>query len=242
MASDCFWLLLVAERCFVQFYKTRAALPFFNFSHEAVQSGYRERREVLGDPALAIPRSRASTWPRSWKRFLIDHMYGRGEVMLYPAAPADPHTRHATYSLSTTYMERGDHSGTDGKVEDNEHDALRPNATLDPRKTVPLLRREHAPLARRAFERLPSFGTLPVLSLFHQRVTDLAKLVTAGRAFVQSRAAYSAARATRSTALRTDAFEWDPRPATQHPASRAPSSVEYEQLARLWLCEADDGC
>lgn len=56
--------------------------------------------------------------------------------MLYPAAPADPHTRHATYSLSTTYMERGDHSGTDGKVEDNEHDALRPNATLDPRYNV----------------------------------------------------------------------------------------------------------
>ena len=41
--------------------------------------------QVLGDQALAIDGSHASTWPRSWKRFMVDFMYGRGLVMLYPS-------------------------------------------------------------------------------------------------------------------------------------------------------------
>ena len=47
---------------------------------QTYQKGKLADREVLGDVALAIPNSRASTWPRSWKRFMIDYMYGRGEV------------------------------------------------------------------------------------------------------------------------------------------------------------------
>ena len=77
-------------RRFIRFYATRASQPFYNFTHEDVQGGVKKTREVLGDPVLAIPESRSSTWPRSWKKFMIDYMYGRGDVMLYPSAPTDP--------------------------------------------------------------------------------------------------------------------------------------------------------
>ena len=30
--------------------------------------------QPLGDTLLLLPRSRSNSWPRSWKRFLIDYM------------------------------------------------------------------------------------------------------------------------------------------------------------------------
>ena len=137
-------------------------------------------------------------------------------------------------SFSTTYMERGDHSGTDGKIEGTQTDALRARSTLDYRKTVPLLKRKHAARAQRDFEHLPSFHALPVLSLHHQRVASLEALEEVGHAFVKGRAAAGARRLRnggRPSALEGD----DMRPVTQHPVSRSPSTQEYEALARLWL-------
>ena len=75
---------------------------------------------------------------------MIDFMYGRGDVMLYPNAPADPTTRFTSLSFSTTYMERGAHSGTDGHFELASTDALRPSSEHDKRKTVPLVPLVHA--------------------------------------------------------------------------------------------------
>jgi len=71
-------------RDFVRFYRARARPPFFNFTQEAHQRGVGKNREPLGDPAVLLPRSRSNVWPRSWKRFMVDYMYGRGYVMLYP--------------------------------------------------------------------------------------------------------------------------------------------------------------
>ena len=75
---------------------------------EKKQSGIGKLREPLGDISLALPRSRSNVWPRSWKRFLIDFMYGRGYVMLYP-------NLNDQRAFSTTYMEHGDHTAKDGK-------------------------------------------------------------------------------------------------------------------------------
>ena len=58
----------------MRFYMLRARPPFYNFTHESKQKGFRAMREVLGDPALAIRHSRSAVWPRSWKRFMIDYM------------------------------------------------------------------------------------------------------------------------------------------------------------------------
>ena len=69
-----------------------------------------------------LPRSRSNVWPRSWKRFLIDFMYGRGYVMLYPNL-ADQR------AFSTTYMERGDHTAKDGLKETVEANTVRRTLT-----------------------------------------------------------------------------------------------------------------
>ena len=175
---------------------------------------------------------------------MIDYMFGRGDVMLYPSAPADPCaspasqcTGHVAMSFSTTYMERGDHSGTDAVIEKSAANQLRPIATYDLRKTVPLLRWEHASLARAAMQRLPPFGKLPVINLHHKREPSLATLQQRGTRFVSSRAAAAAKR--QRTGGRA-ASEDDGRPATQHPGSPVATTSQYEQLQRLWLCGLED--
>lgn len=224
----------------MEFNRLRAAPPFYSEALEAMQRGDRERREVLGDPVLAIPGSRASTWPRSWKRFLIDYMYGRGDVMLYPSAPRN---RISPLSFSTTYMEKGDHSGTDGKVEANFNDTLRPRAEYDLRKTVPLVQSRHAAVTRKSFDALPGYLALPVVGLHHRRVTGLEVLRSTGRSFVSMRAAAAVARS--SHAARPGE---DDRPATRDRVAKLyaavvtgtqePTEAEYAVLARTWMMEA----
>ena len=138
---------------------------------------------VLGDGALLLPASRSNTWARSWKRFMVDFMYGRGDVMLYPSLPRDPRTPYASYSFSTTYMERGAHSGTDAKVE-AETDGLRPASEYDYRKTVPLVAWEQVDDTAAAMGRLPPYEKLRVLDLLHVRVASTSALSTLGRVFI----------------------------------------------------------
>ena len=114
----------------------RVRPPFFDFAQEATQRGVGKHREPLGeraarhgargssvqpsvrrvvvarvgDPHVRLPASRSNVWPRSWKRFLIDFMYGRGLAMLYP-------NLRLQRSFSTTFMERGGHSAKDGREE-----------------------------------------------------------------------------------------------------------------------------
>jgi hypothetical protein len=109
------------------FYHERVRRPFFNFAQEAAQRGIGKHREPLGEPTLLLPHSRSNVWPRSWKRFLIDFMYGRGYVMLYP-------NLHEQHSFSTTYMERGGHTAKDGLKETVEAHTTRKD--IDPLKTV----------------------------------------------------------------------------------------------------------
>ena len=234
-------------RRFRSFYNERARPPFYNASHEAMQRGARGTREVLGDPVLAIRGSRASTWPRSWKRFMIDYFYGRGDVMLYPSSPADPRRPQQAMSLSTTYMERGDHSGTDSRVEGTQADALKLPKDYDLRKTVPLLRMRDAAVAHWAMQQLPPLTELPVIDLFHKRVPSLHDLEVSGHAFVEGRAAAAARRSQRrrmaqqpdALAVESASDGEDDRPATcdRDLQSPVPSAAEYSKLSRLWLCD-----
>ena len=221
-------------RRFIRFYHLRGAPPFYNFTHEDVQGGSRFDREVLGDPVLGVPNSRHSTWPRSWKKFLIDYMYGRGDVMLYPSAPLDPQVRHASMSFSTTYMERGDHTGSDGKIEGTQANDLRAASTLDYRKTVPLLLAKHAAIAVRAFSHIPSAEVTTVLSLLHENVASIGALQAAGHNFVNSRA-HAAERRHKNGDRPSAEHGDDMRPCTQLPGSPRPTRAQYENLARVWL-------
>ena len=117
---------------------------------------------------------------------MVDFVYGRGDVMLYPSLPPDPRVAFASYSFSTTYMERGDHSGTDGKVETQGADRLRPASEYDLRKTVPLVTHEQAAALRSSLIQMPPFEALPVVSLHHKRVAGgLQSLATQGNSFVR---------------------------------------------------------
>ena len=169
---------------FLRFYRTRAYPPFYHFAQEAVQKGERAGRETLGDPAIAIADSRASKWPRSWKRFMIDFMYGRGDVMLYPNGPRDPSQVGAALSFSTTYAELGAHTGTDGKTQVAKRDALRSDKEYDKRKTVPLVSWSDAATTLAAYRTAPEYTELAVISLHHQRVSQLSDLADQGRGFV----------------------------------------------------------
>jgi hypothetical protein len=133
---------------------------------------------------------------------MIDFMYGRGDVMLYPNAPADPRTRFASLSFSTTYMERGAHSGTDGHFELAATDALRPSSEHDKRKTVPLVPLAEAPSAADALAAPPPYAQLPVIGLLHDRVEALASLAGTGREFLERAAQQTSATRQQFDALR----------------------------------------
>ena len=61
-------------------------------------------------------------------------MFARGLVMLYPSLSKER-------CFSTTYMERGGHSGKDGRDEAIASSSLRQD--LDPHKTPPLVAASH---------------------------------------------------------------------------------------------------
>ncbi|KAK1307989.1 hypothetical protein QJS10_CPA09g02073 [Acorus calamus] len=101
---------------------------------------------------VQIPKSRTNGWQASWKKFLIDMMYLRGYVSLYPNFP-----RQA--SFSTNHMEPGAHiSAKDNVVKHDKSDF-----------EVPLLREDFRLFLPNG--KLPPPGKLPVLNLFNQPVS-----------------------------------------------------------------------
>ena len=145
---------------FLRFYMQRVRPPFFDLAQEAAQRGIGKDLEPLGEPCLQLPSSRSNVWPRSWKRFMLDYMYGRGMTMLYPNLARQR-------SFSTTYMERGGHSGKDGSTEEVTAHALRED--IDPLKTVPLLAALEISEVHRRLEQLPPLELLPTFDLHHSR-------------------------------------------------------------------------
>ncbi|KAL5998343.1 hypothetical protein ACLOJK_009283 [Asimina triloba] len=101
---------------------------------------------------VQIPKSRTNGWQASWKKFLIDMMYLRGYVSLYPNFPNQQ-------SFSTNHMEPGAHiSAKDNVVRHNIADF-----------EVPLLKedfRQFLPSAK-----LPPSSRLPVINLFNQAIS-----------------------------------------------------------------------
>ena len=122
--------------------------------------------------------------------------------MLYPSGPEDLTTSYSSYSFSTTYMERGAHSGTDGVVESEPVDTLRPASEYDRRKTVPLNEMTRAAQVLDAFATMPPLAKLPVIDLHHRRAPGgLAALSARGDTFVRLRVALTAASTAKKVAL-----------------------------------------
>ncbi|RWW77418.1 hypothetical protein BHE74_00014424 [Ensete ventricosum] len=101
---------------------------------------------------VQIPKSRTNGWQASWKKYLIDMMYLRGYVSLYPNFPGQA-------SFSTNHMEPGAHiSAKDNVVKHNKEDF-----------EVPLMKAEFTKLLPAG--KLPPANRLPVLNLFNQAVS-----------------------------------------------------------------------
>ncbi|KAL6911319.1 hypothetical protein ACP4OV_000124 [Aristida adscensionis] len=101
---------------------------------------------------VQIPRSRTNGWQASWKKFLIDMMYLRGYVSLYPNFPNQS-------SFSTNHMEPGAHISAKGNVLRHDKNDFE----------VPLVAGDFAPLLPAG--RMPPASKLPVLNLFNQAVS-----------------------------------------------------------------------
>ncbi|KAG6472134.1 uncharacterized protein LOC122029049 [Zingiber officinale] len=101
---------------------------------------------------VQIPKSRTNGWQASWKKFLIDMMYLRGYVSLYPNFPSQA-------SFSTNHMEPGAHiSAKDNVVKHNKDDF-----------EVPLMRDDFTRLLPAG--KMPPASRLPVINLFNQAVS-----------------------------------------------------------------------
>ncbi|XP_050214403.1 uncharacterized protein LOC126665608 [Mercurialis annua] len=101
---------------------------------------------------VQIPKSRTNGWQASWKKFLIDLMYLRGYVSLYPNFPNQA-------SFSTNHMEPGAHiSAKDNVVKHDKGDF-----------EVPLLQEDFRNFLPNG--KLPSASKLPSLNLFNQPVS-----------------------------------------------------------------------
>ncbi|KAM3399113.1 hypothetical protein P3S68_002629 [Capsicum galapagoense] len=109
---------------------------------------------------VQIPKSRTNGWQASWKKFLIDMMYLRGYVSLYPNFPNQ-------MSFSTNHMEPGAHiAAKNNVVKHNKEDF-----------EVPLLKEDFKNLLPNG--KMPPAAKLPSLNLFNQPVS-LKGLKTAG--------------------------------------------------------------
>ncbi|XP_074366606.1 uncharacterized protein LOC141707376 [Apium graveolens] len=109
---------------------------------------------------VQIPKSRTNGWQASWKKFLIDMMYLRGYVSLYPNFPNQT-------SFSTNHMEPGAHiNAKDNALSHNKSDY-----------EVPLLQEDFINYLPNG--KLPPASKLPSLNLFNQAVS-LSGLKAAG--------------------------------------------------------------
>ncbi|CAL5020118.1 unnamed protein product [Urochloa decumbens] len=101
---------------------------------------------------VQIPRSRTNGWQASWKKFLIDMMYLRGYVSLYPNFPNQT-------SFSTNHMEPGAHiSAKDNVLKHDKTDFEVPLVADDFSKLLPQ-------------GKMPPASKLPVINLFNQAVS-----------------------------------------------------------------------
>lgn len=114
---------------------------------------------------VQIPKSRTNGWQASWKKFLIDMMYLRGYVSLYPNFPNQ-------MSFSTNHMEPGAHiSAKDNVLKHNKADF-----------EVPLMKDDFTRFLPAG--KMPPASKLPALNLFNQALS-LKGLKSAGAKLVQ---------------------------------------------------------
>lgn len=87
---------------FAAFAEIRMRSSYYNYTAEKLHTPGQYDDLQLSPEWLHIPNCRCNVWPGSWKRFLIDYMFARGLVMLYPNLQEER-------GLATTLALSGDH-------------------------------------------------------------------------------------------------------------------------------------
>lgn len=100
-----------------------------------------------------VPEIRSNSWPRSWKKYIIELIYMRGYVMLYPNYPNFA-------SLSTNHLEKGTH------IKQTELDIKKKSQFI-----VPLMNRSES-LLDLPQGKLPPWDNLPLIDLWGSIATD----------------------------------------------------------------------
>lgn len=115
---------------------------------------------------------RSNNWEQSWKRFLIEWMYAKGQYLLYPNFKDQ-------ISFSTNYYEEGVHSVPEGN-QVVVPDRLR--VIPDARFQVPLVQE------MQDFKDFPnSTREIQLISIYNQFARNHSELLTAGREWMNSK-------------------------------------------------------
>jgi len=151
---------------FADFADHRIKPPFFDHQAEAIGHNAKGNYDKLQltPEALQIPDSRSNLWPRSWKRFLVDFMYARGLVMLYPSLPGEQ-------GFATTLALSGEHVSSP--------------TTSKARKANPRITSLIEDFGLPKTGEFPLYGNLAVFGL-HLEPTTREELATQGAKFLHS--------------------------------------------------------
>lgn len=109
-----------------------------------------------------VPASRINIWERSWKRYLAEMMFLKGQVLVYPSLPAEA-------SFSVNHREVGEH--TSGKAQSPQLERL--NQQKIDYYVTPIV--TAAPIS--LFRQIHAGAELPVVALHHDKVASLNELL-----------------------------------------------------------------
>lgn len=169
---------------FDDFVSERLTPMYYNITAEADARTVKSFADLKLTPeALYIPDSRSNWWPASWKRFLVDFMYGCGLFMLYPNLQGEN-------GLASTLSLQGKHTmHKDSKGEREDDELAADSRIVAPRKIDWQRKPQIAPLIKGDMQliknmRLPDITALQMTSLWMEPIT-IEDGVRTGAAFVR---------------------------------------------------------
>jgi hypothetical protein len=66
------------------------------------------------ESSFTVPGARSNNWQRSWKRYLVEMMFFKGQVMIYASLPQEA-------SFAVNHRERGEHTSGRAQVPQFQH-------------------------------------------------------------------------------------------------------------------------